>query len=64
MQLYIHIIENSATEYPTVQLHIPTFRQGKAMQNDVMKTVYLILYSSSNIEQDLWVSTQSIYSLW
>ncbi len=31
---------NSATAYPTVQLRIPTFWQGKALQNDVLKTAY------------------------
>ncbi len=40
MQLRTQVIENHVTVYPTVQLLIPTFRQGKAIQNDVLTTVY------------------------
>ncbi len=40
MQLSIQVKENSATAYPTVQLCITTFRQGKAIQNDVLTTAY------------------------
>ncbi len=40
MQLRIQVIVNNATAYPTVQLHISTFRRDKAIQNDNMTTVY------------------------
>ncbi len=32
-------MENCATAYPTVQLQTPTFKQGKAIRND-MTTAY------------------------
>ncbi len=40
MQLHIHVIENHATVYPTMQLHTLTFRQEKAIQNEVRITAY------------------------
>ncbi len=40
MQLHTKVIENCATAYPIVQLCTPTFRQEKAIQNDVMTTAY------------------------
>ncbi len=40
MQLCTQVMENYATAYPTVQLRIPTFRQEKAIKNDIMITAY------------------------
>ncbi len=40
MQLHILVIEIRATVSPIVQLRTPTFRQEKAIQNDVMTTTY------------------------
>ncbi len=40
IQLRTRVIESHATAYPTLQLHIPTFRLEKAVKNDVMTTAY------------------------
>ncbi len=52
LQLRIQLIKRG-TACPTVQLHVLTFRQGKAIKNDIMTTAYhdvvttwyLLLYS-------------------
>ncbi len=40
-------LANSATAYPTVQLSIPIFRQGKTIQNNVLTTVYHDIVTTS-----------------
>ncbi len=40
MQLRLQEIEYNVTSYPTMQLHIHTFREEQAIQNDVKTTAY------------------------